>query len=266
MHRLDGHINDIEPRIVAIYDNVAKQEEPSLQESLSSYGWILLDSWVAWRTLRFLLREIDIADNVHEKWFQIPSSYTANQLKAIWNFSDIVLNYVKEQTGKSFIDLINNTIQKKRNSSAHFTTRAEITGMDANEIKKIYLCFSKIFLFYETEKFLQRLDSNLERTGCADFCVRINNNTYPVNNFYKSFEQYVDVTEFFVEYVDKNKENRVLVFNQGGCYTRKKIDTCSDEVDNNVINDKVRKYYFFGNKGFYRDIELFISSVNNSYD
>ena len=51
MHWLDTKINDIEPRIIAIYENAPKQEEVSLQESLSSYGWVLLDSWIAWRTL-----------------------------------------------------------------------------------------------------------------------------------------------------------------------------------------------------------------------
>ena len=88
MHRLDNHIRDIEPRIEAIYNNAPKQEEASLQESLSSYGWILLDSWVAWRTLRFVLKDAKISQDIHEKWFQTPSSYNASQLKAVWRFRE----------------------------------------------------------------------------------------------------------------------------------------------------------------------------------
>ena len=55
MHRLDRYIDDIEPRLKAVIDNIPIQEEVSLQEALAAYGWVLLDSWVAWRTLRFLL-------------------------------------------------------------------------------------------------------------------------------------------------------------------------------------------------------------------
>lgn len=112
MHRLDGLINDIEPRIISICDNAPKQEEPSLQTSLSSYGWILLDSWVAWRTLRFLLKEAYIDECVSEKWFQTPSSYTASQLRAVWGFSDSTTDYLYSTTGKRFNALINDTIQK----------------------------------------------------------------------------------------------------------------------------------------------------------
>lgn len=265
MHRLDGQINNIEPRIVAIYQNVADQEEPSLQESLSSYGWILLDSWIAWRTLRFLLRELDIADNVHEKWFQTPSSYTASQLKAIWKFNDDVMAYIEKQTDKTFKNLIDNTIQSKRNASAHFTTRAVITGRDAYEIKKIFLCLSKVFLFYETGKFVQRMDNYLKQMGCTDFCVKINDEIYNANNYLESFEQYIQTEELYVEYVDRCKKKRFLVFNRDGCFTISKENEFSDEKYNNVFNDKIRKYDLFGNKGFYRNIELFVSSVDRSY-
>ena len=108
MHRLDSYINDIEPRIKAIYENVPKQEEPSLQESLASYGWILLDAWVAWRTLRFLLREAYIEDSVHDKWFQTPSSYNASQLMSVWKFNVQTCTYLEGLTGKSFKELIDN--------------------------------------------------------------------------------------------------------------------------------------------------------------
>lgn len=64
MHVLDRNINDIEPRIYAIYTNISKQEDPSLQGALAAYGWILLDSWIAWRTLRFLMRRVDLSEKI----------------------------------------------------------------------------------------------------------------------------------------------------------------------------------------------------------
>ena len=76
MHVLDSYINDIEPRIRAVCNNSPKQEDAALQEALASYGWILLDSWIAWRTLRFLIRDVYLDENVQKKWIQTPSSYT----------------------------------------------------------------------------------------------------------------------------------------------------------------------------------------------
>ncbi len=78
MHKLDSKIIDVEGRIKSICQNCPKMEEASLQESLCAYAWILLDSWIAWRTLRFLLRDLSIGDENLKKWFQTPSSYTAS--------------------------------------------------------------------------------------------------------------------------------------------------------------------------------------------
>ena len=69
MHILDNHINNMSSRIEAIFENGPKQEEISLQESLASYGWILLDSWIVWRTMRFLIKDMDIDENIQKKWY-----------------------------------------------------------------------------------------------------------------------------------------------------------------------------------------------------
>ena len=138
MHRLDAYIEELEPKIIDIYANVPMEEIISLQQSLISYGWILLDSWVAWRTERFLLRKVHIATDVKEKWFNTPSSYTIGQLKAIWKFDERTQAYIKEKTGKSIKELFDGTIQKKRNASAHFSKEVIIAGSDYQTIKQIF--------------------------------------------------------------------------------------------------------------------------------
>lgn len=258
MHRLDGHINNIEPRIKAIYENISKQEEPSLQESLSSYGWILLDSWVAWRTLRFLLKETYIDEGVNKKWFNTPSSYTASQLKAIWRFNDATLKYAEEKTGKSFKELIDNTIQKKRNASAHFTGGFEVQGQDATQIKNYYEILSKVFLFYETGSFLKAISVKMSKES---FCVVFGDDVRcTVDEYFKHITNYVSEKRFRLIFADANHENCSLVFSEDGCFAEKKSGT-SENNSLSIVNDSVKKYDFFTNKGFYCNVELFVKTV-----
>ena len=213
MHRLDGYINDIEPRIMAIYENTPKQEEPSLQESLSSYGWILLDSWVAWRTLRFLLKETEINESVHSKWFQTPSSYTASQLKAVWKFSQSTLDYLSTQTGNNFKALIDTTIQGKRNSSAHFTQNNTISGKDSQEISLIYKSLSKAFILYETASFIKIVCDKLLMKGYLDFRICYPNNDYfTSDNFVDSINAYSKSSEFCLKCYDNENRFCVILF------------------------------------------------------
>lgn len=262
MHRLDGHINDLEPRIRAIYKYASMQEEVSLQESLSSYGWILLDSWVAWRTLRFLLREANIDEKVNDKWFQTPGSYNASQLRAVWKFEEKTLEYIEKQTGKGFRNLIDNTIQTKRNASAHFTKKTEIKGADSQDIRKIFEVMSNVFRLYENYNFWICMCEKMEKRGYTDFRVIFSNgNVCSMNNLLDSIEDYMNSDSYQIAFENHADSYKIKVtFNKCGCFVEayKKGQKC-DAVD--VINNQYSSYNVLGNKGFYQNIDLFIDTL-----
>lgn len=120
MHVLDSKITEIEERIKEVVKYAPEQEGTTMQETVLSYGWILLDSWIAWRTLRFLLRGVSTIEKVQQKWLQTPSSYNFAQLGAVWGFKDITKDYFNNTVGKNGKEIFNDLIQKKRNASAHF--------------------------------------------------------------------------------------------------------------------------------------------------
>ena len=266
MHKLDYYINDIEPRIKAIYDNIPKQEESSLQASLASYGWILLDAWVAWRTLRFLLKETYIEDSVHEKWFQTPSSYTANQLMAVWGFSDSTTNYIKFHTGKGLKELIDNTIQFKRNSSAHFTKRSTVTGADAQEIKKYFKVLSKVFLFYETGRFLQSVCDKLSKKGYNSFRLFYSEaRSYAIDDFFDTIDSYSSCNKFSLTCRDSGEREYIILFEEIGCKAGYRQRGETEYLLKDVVNGQ-HAYKFFNNKGFYQQIDIFIDNVEKCWD
>lgn len=262
MHRLDSCINDIEPRIKAIYENTPKQEESSLQESLSSYGWILLDSWIAWRTLRFLLKETKISEDVHNKWFQTPSSYTASQLKAVWHFSQSTLDYLRIHTGKDFKELIDRTIQDKRNSSAHFTRNNAVLGTDSYEIKNVYNTLSKAFMLYETGSFIKVVCDKLALRGYLNFRINYTDDkSYTIETFLDTMDSYSKSDGFTLICNDKDKSKYIVQFKKDGCEAGS-VNTKTEELRlQNVMNEDQSVYYFWGNKGFYRDVDLFVSTI-----
>ena len=267
MHRLDSYINDIEPRIKAIYENVPKQEEPSLQESLASYGWILLDAWVAWRTLRFLLRETYIEDSVHDKWFQTPSSYTASQLMSVWKFNVQTRTYIKRLTGKRFKELIDQTIQTKRNSSAHFSKKSVVTGADSQEIKKYFQTLSTVFLFYETGKFLKNICYIFEEKGYQSFRISYSKDEiYDIEGFFDNIESYSQHKCFIMTCNDKNNKEYVILFEKTGCKAGKMDSSLETSNLHDVVNSEQAIYNFFGNKGFYQKTDLFVRTVEECWN
>lgn len=264
MHRLDNHIRDIEPRIEAIYTYAPKQEEASLQESLSSFGWILLDSWIAWRTLRFVLKDADISQDVNEKWFQTPSSYTASQLKAIWRFRDEDLDYLKNKIDKNLKTLIDGTIQPKRNSSAHFTKSVSITGQDAQEIKMYYHALSKLFLLYEINAFLGVIADKLSKNGFRKISIRFENGSnYSLAQFVDSIDDVFKSIPFCMSFA-KGDHKYFIDFTQSGCSTGKFEDDIKC-TSGNVINKEHDRYDFFSNKGYYRNVDLFIETIEKCW-
>ena len=262
MHRLDGYINDIEPRIIAICENASKQEEPSLQVALCSYGWILLDSWVAWRTLRFILRDADIEMKVQNKWFQTPSSYTASQIKAIWGFTDTVEEFVKQQTGKKLKDVFDNTIQTKRNASAHFTKDVEVTGQDSRLIKQLFEILSKVFLLYENSYFWKEISLRLENVGYRDFEVEFPDSChscrYKIIDFKDALWDYYKSERFNILCKNKAGEEFVINVSKDGCDAGK---YCENSGLGPICNNKQETYSFYKSKGYYQNIPLFLETL-----
>lgn len=264
MHRLDNHIRDIEPRIEAIYTYAPKQEEASLQESLSSFGWILLDSWIAWRTLRFVLKDADISQDVKEKWFQTPSSYTASQLIAIWRFREEDLDYLKNKIGKNLKALIDVTIQPKRNSSAHFSQSIPITGQDAQEIKMYYHALSKLFLLYEINAFLVVIADKLSKKGFRNISIRYENgSSYSLAQFVDSIDDVFHNVPFCM-FCSSGDHKHFIDFTQSGCSTGKIEDDIKYTLGN-VINKEHDRYDFFSNKGYYRNVDLFLETIEQCW-
>ena len=262
MHVLDRNINDLELRIKDIYNYNPKEENTSLQTSLSAYGWILLDAWVAWRSLRFLLKDTYIDDYVLDKWFQTPSSYTAAQIKAVWKFDDSAEKYIEDRTNKGLKSLFDGTIQANRNAAAHFTKKVEIKGSDRQNIKQFFEALSTVFLFYETKAFFVRVTEKLSKNGFESFKINFIENDIEFNmeDIASSIKEYDKCEKFLIIGQKISGEIICIYVEEEGCFVshNRKIEKNSM---NPVIDSEHSKYYFWGNKGFYRDVDMFVNSV-----
>lgn len=145
MHYLDSLIDDIEPRMQSILDTSPTIPETTIQTSLISYCWILLDSWIAWTTYRFLLRDSLLDQDIPDKWIRTPSSYRCNQIQSIWKFGKDSIRFFERNTGESLKNAIDTTIQARRNASAHFSRDFEnmVRGDDIRRIKAFFIHFQK---------------------------------------------------------------------------------------------------------------------------
>lgn len=265
MHRLDSYIQDIEPRITAVCDNAPKQEDASLQSSLAAYGWILLDSWIAWRTLRFLIRDVYIEETTDDKWFQTPSSYNASQLRGAWHLEQNAVNYIENRIGKSFKTIINDTIQLKRNSSAHFTKKQAVTGQDVQTIKTLFTLLSDVFLYYEVKSFIKEICYRLERQGYQDFCVIYQSGVITsIEEMNEMLEEHIRSSYFELKCKDFNNDQYFLMFSQIGCKAKTKKEGIESKYQD-VINSEGMNYYFFGNKGYYQNIDLFLDTLERCW-
>ena len=248
MNVLDNHITDLDNRIKEICKTAPAVEQSSIQESLSSYGWILLDSWIAWRTLRFLLKDQDIRLDIQKKWFQTPSSYTASQIKAVWHFDENVDIYLTKHLGCGLKHTIDDEIEKMRNSSAHFSNGGIVKGSDYQKISCYHLLFSNIFLLYEILSFSISISNNVLDIRSYDLMMVDENNTeiikYQINNHAINFNfEIIDFNSVAIVKMGFNKQGRkeYLCFDkEGRCY----LDTNKAQVG---------VFKIFSNKGYYRD-------------
>lgn len=261
MHCLDSYVNDIEPRIVSICENATSEEDPALQEALIAYCWILLDSWITWRTLRFLLKEDDIDSKIQRKWFKTPSSYTASQLQAVWKFPESSLLFLEEKIGNSLKHIIDKTVQPKRNSSAHYAMQNEVNGIDCTEIKKIFEAMSDTFLLRETYAFLKRLTSILSSKGYSDFRVQfIERDEIKLDEFKDCIDDFSKKLGYSL--ICRDIENEYcVVFTKSGCSAGKHDKGQNENDFSFVMNDSNKGYKFLDNKGFYQNIDSFASNV-----
>lgn len=257
MHAIDRYINDIEPRIKAIIEYIPKQEEISLQSALASYGWILLDAWVAWRTMRFLLRSTVLDDQNQDKWIQTPSSYTPSQLRSAWVFNESTIDYIQNETGQKYKTLVEGTIQKKRNCSAHFNRHETINGMDANIIKTIFKTLSTVFLAYEIDSFICDAQRILSSKGYQNFSLFMNDT--PIDEVKKNLQKYSTSDSIIISCNDNTTNQYEILIHRTKCQARKKLDDHSQWID--VVNDIVTKYSFWTNKGYYQNVGLFCDTI-----
>lgn len=231
MHGLDHYIEDIEPRLCDILNNSYNSDVASLQTSLASYGWILLDAWITWRTARFLLRNT-VIEIKKDKWIQTPSSYSGNQLVAAWNFSEGTRIFLCNHTGKaSFKELIDNTVQAKRNSFAHMNGKEEVRGTDIVDIRRIFSTFSIVFLAYETSSFIDAIKANLWEKGYHNFTISLDGKTIK-ENITENLDEYSKANEILISCSDGTSCHYELLFDKDGCLARKKIgeDSKYEEV------------------------------------
>lgn len=71
---------------------------------------------------------------------------------------------------------------------------------------------------------------------------------------------------FSLELQNNEMRKCILVFQKEGCKAGYKNDEGLRCSLKNVVNEKCSRYEFFNNKGFYRDIDLFISTVETCWD
>lgn len=254
MNVLDNHINDLDYRIQEICKAVPTVAESSVQESLSSYGWILLDSWIAWRTLRFLIKDINITEDIQKKWFQTPSSYTASQLRAVWDFGENVDNYLDKKCSHKLKFLLDEEIQKNRNLSAHFSCGGLINGSDYIKIDAYHKYFKNLFLLSEIVAFLNSLVTDVFNNAEARVCITDAHGNNLVNNLQLNFRDVdlmcVDIDNISkIELLFKNVSDN-LKFTSSGCEFFYKNVNYKLQID------------IFGNKGFYRDKSVFKKIIN----
>ncbi|QTE70302.1 hypothetical protein JRC49_10880 [Clostridiales bacterium FE2011] len=259
MHVIDKYIKDIEPRIQEIIEKSNNLEGATLQTSLAAYGWILLDSWIAWRTLRYLLRCTSIDDAVQKRWVQTPSSYRSDNLRAAWNFTDSAIDYLASETDSgSFQHLIDSIIQPKRNSSAHYSKIGNIIGTDIKKIKDCFKAFSTVFLAYEIDSFINRIKTILSENGYKNFNIILNDT--PITNIKDNVSGFAKPGTLIISCTKSDDAyNYEIKSNQEGCQARKVTTPDSEWYD--VYNETIQQYYLWDNKGFYLDAKLFCDTV-----
>lgn len=258
MHNLDKYIEDIVPRLDDIINHAYNSEGTTLQTSLAAYGWILLDSWITWRTTRFLLKNAYVDDS-KEKWIQTPASYTQGQLIAAWNFTEATQRYLASETGKtSYKALVEGTIIAKRNACAHSNGKVQVQGTDISDIDKIFTTFSTVFLAYEISSFIKSIEVYFLKAGYCDFNTYLNGDIIK-DNIMENLDKYSKADKILITCSDSTSCQCELLIDQDRCLARKKTDDTSayKEVSNNVIN----QYIFWKNKGYYFGVGLFCDTV-----
>ena len=257
MNVLDNHISDIEKRISEICKNAPSLPEASLQESLSSYGWVLLDSWIAWRTLRYLIRNLNISQQIQKKWFQTPSSYTASQLRAAWLFDNNVDSFLENKTDHNLKYLIDEIIQKKRNLSAHFSSGDQVKGNDYLLIRKYFNIFSDLFLIFEIRSFFKHINSEIFNSKNLELQIfNITGQEIITTNDIENITD-VDLNRFNIQNISIIKFN----FVDANCAISFCINGCWINNDNNKV---ISHFNIFQNKGFYRDIKVLEEEIKNT--
>ena len=164
MKKINNKITDIRNKIIDICSNIDSIKIDTVQFALAAFTWNLLDSYIAWRMTRFVLKDIIISDDVSEKWYSTPSSYNVNDLVRVWRFSKKILDDISEQEcGNPFTNVIKE-ITDNRNAVAHFKEEIQnIKGSDVEQkINKYFKFLDKVFFIYELNASLNEICSGAQ--------------------------------------------------------------------------------------------------------
>ena len=212
--------------------------------------------------MRFLIKDMDIDENIQKKWFQTPGSYTASQLRCVWKFDTNVEKYLTDNLGKSLHKLFDETIQKKRNASAHFNGNSVVQGRDCIEIKKIYEVLSNVFLFSEVKTFVYVICEELHKIGYTDFKIFYFEDVgYDVDQFSVMINEFAKQKQFFLTCKRKTQQEYGIFFTKEGCQASIKDDSKMWKQKVEIINDRQHIYQFFEHKGYYQNSQLFLETV-----
>ncbi|MGL5956015.1 MAG: hypothetical protein ACRC0X_05365 [Brevinema sp.] len=163
MHYLDNRITEIEKNINGIITLISEGNKG--QTYLEHILIINIESWITWKTLRFLLRTVDIDKKTDKKWIQTPSSVSLSQLKAIWHFDNYreLDSYIKEITKEKLnversLENIHKKLVSSRNKVAHFTMNIQEDLEQTDETqrgtlsqeKESELCFTVFKNIFDT--------------------------------------------------------------------------------------------------------------------
>ena len=116
-----------------------------------------------------------------------------------------------------------------------------------------------MFLLYETDSFLGDITQQLERKGYNSFRIRyLKGIEFTIEEFISSIDEYA--RDKYFELLFHNDENIEISVSFGinGCVAM------SQGKRKDIYNDTWPHYYFFKNKGYYQDTDLFIKTLEKT--
>jgi len=127
-----------------------------------------------------------------------------------------------------------------------------------------YHALSKLFLLYEINAFLGVIADKLSKNGFRNISIRFENGSnYSLAQFEDSIDDVFQSVPFCMSFA-KGDHKHFVYFTQSGCSTGS-IEDDIKYTSGNVINVEHDRYDFFSNKGYYRNVDLFIETIKKCW-